>query len=138
MSDFHSFVSIVGHDTDVTALVQAANDVLDRFTRAFNACDIKGMDAELHFPHIMYSADQLLVWQSAGSHPENFFENLKTTGWTETKYEDKKPVLVSKDKVHFVVSYTRRDKSGGVLSTHTNLWVVTRVATKWGIALRSY
>jgi hypothetical protein len=138
MSDFNTFVSVGAEDADSLALVQEADGALERFTRAFNASDIGGMDAELHFPHVMYSGSELLVWQSPGSHPDNFFESLKGTGWNETKYEDKKPVLVSKDKVHFVVVYTRRDVLDRVLSTHTNLWVVTRVAGKWGIAVRSY
>jgi len=138
VSDFNKFVSVAADDADCTAQVQQADDALERFTRAFNAGDINGMDAELHFPHVMYSGSELLVWQSPGSHPDKFFENLKGAGWSETKYEDKKPALVSKDKVHFVVVYTRRDVHGRVLSTHTNLWVVTKVAGKWGIAVRSY
>jgi hypothetical protein len=138
VSDLNKFVSVAADDADYAAQVQLADDALERFTRAFNAGDISGMDAELHFPHVMYSGSELLVWQSPGRHPDNFFENLKGTGWSETKYEDKKPALVSKDKVHFVVVYTRRDGHGRVLSTHTNLWVVTKVAGKWGIAIRSY
>jgi hypothetical protein len=138
VSDFNKFVSVAAEDADCAEQVQQADDALERFTRAFNAGDIGGMDAELHFPHVMYSGSELLVWQSPGSHPGNFFEKIKRAGWSETKYEVKKPALVSKDKIHFVVVFTRRDVHGRVLSTHTNLWVVTKVAGKWGIAARSY
>ena len=138
MSDFNTFLSFAADDAESAALVQAANGALERFTRAFNARDIGGMDAELHFPHIICSGSELLVWQSPGQFPKSFFEGLKATGWNETRYEDKKPVLVSKDKVHFVIVYTRRDALDRVLSTHTNLRVVTRVGGKWGIAVRSY
>jgi hypothetical protein len=138
MSDFNTFASIATEVTDSAALVQEADHVLARFTRAFNDCDIEGMDAELQFPHVMYSGSELLIWQSPGKHPENFFESLKKTGWRNTKYEDIKPVLISINKVHFVITYTRRDVLDRVLSTHTNLWVVTKVAGEWGIAVRSY
>jgi hypothetical protein len=138
MSNFNTFFSIATEVTDCSVLVREADEALERFTRAFNECDIQGIDAELHFPHVMYSGSDLLIWQSSRSHPENFFENLKKTGWSNTKYEEKKPVLISKDKVHFVVTYTRRDALDHVLSTHTNLWVVTKVAGKWGVAVRSY
>nr|WP_315464987.1 hypothetical protein [uncultured Rhodoferax sp.] len=138
MANFHTFLSAAIEDADGPTLLREADSALERFTRAFNATDIAGMDAELHFPHVMYSGGDLLVWQSPGNHPEDFFDTLKATGWSETRYEKKEPVLLSKDKVHFVVIYTRRDAMGTVLSTHTNLWVVTRVAGKWGIAVRSY
>lgn len=47
MSDFNTFVSIATEVTDSSVLVREADDVLERFTRAFNNCDIEGMDAEV-------------------------------------------------------------------------------------------
>ena len=66
-------------------------------------------------------------------YPIDFFAKLQASGWHHTQYEAKEPVLVSRDKVHFVVTYSRRDKSGGILTMHKNLWIVTRVSGKWGI-----
>jgi hypothetical protein len=96
------------------------------------------MDAELHFPHTLLSGAQRLVWDSPGQHPPDFFEQLRATGWASTRYESKEAVLASADKVHFVLTYTRRNASDEVLSTHHNLWIVTRLDGRWGIALRSY
>jgi hypothetical protein len=42
MSDFNTFASIATEVTDSAALVQEADHVLARFTRAFNDCDIEG------------------------------------------------------------------------------------------------
>jgi hypothetical protein len=119
-------------------LIRDASECLVRFTNAFNACDINAMDDELHFPHVMYSGAERLIWYKAGQHPESFFENLKASGWTETRYEFKNPILVSQNKVHFVVNYSRRDAQGQILTMHTNLWIATSINGKWGIALRSY
>lgn len=96
------------------------------------------MDRELHFPHVMFSGPEQLVWQQAGQHPPEFFAGLRESGWHHTRYETKQPVLVSRDKVHFVLVYTRHAADDTVLSVHRNLWVLTRIAGRWGIAVRSY
>ena len=138
MSDFATFVNPQESEQPGGALVQAASECLDRFTAFFNACDTNGMDSELHFPHVMLSGSERLDWPQAGHHPTDFFEKLRATGWHYTRYEVKEAVLVSPDKVHFVVTYSRRSEGGDVLSMHKNLWIVTRVSGKWGITLRSY
>jgi len=137
-SDFSAFVAPPPSGEPRAAEVDAASACLDRFTAAFNASDTSGMDAELHFPHVMLSGAQRLEWAEPGRHPHDFFEKLKATGWALTRYEKKEPVLIANDKVHFVVTYTRRDAAGAVLSTHVNLWIVLRIDGRWGIALRSY
>ena len=138
MPSFINFVSTLPATEPDRAAVQAASDCLDRFTACFNACDTSGMDGELHFPHLMLSGATRLEWPEAGQHPADFFAQLKATGWHHTRYESKEPFLASHDKVHFVVTYSRVGSAGDVLSTHTNLWILTRDAGKWGIGLRSY
>ena len=118
--------------------VSAALACLDRFTAAFNACDVAAMDAELHFPHTMLAGAEPLVWHEPGQHPPDLFASLKAVGWACTRYEAREPVLAADDKVHVLVSYTRRRADGSVLSEHRNLWVVTRLRGRWGIAWRSY
>lgn len=138
MRDLATFVTPTASTDADSDLIQAAFDCLDRFTHAFNACDIAAMDGELHFPHVMLSGAARVDWQTPGQHPTDFFDTLKASGWACTRYLSKDPVLVSADKVHIVVTYTRDDAAGRVLSTHRNLWIVTRVAGRWGISLRSY
>lgn len=138
MSEFGKFIEPQQSEELEAELIHAASECLDRFTTFFNECDTDGMDGELHFPHVMFSGSERLVWLEAGQHPIDFFEQLRASGWHRTQYESKEPVLVSRDKVHFVVTYSRRSKSGGILTMHKNLWIVTRISGKWGISLRSY
>lgn len=119
-------------------LIAAGDAVLEAFTARFNARDLTGMDSLLHFPHLIYSGGELLVWQSPGQLSSSFFRDLADAGWAETVYESKTPVLVLRDKVHFRLVYSRRRGDESVLSMHQNLWIVTRVGGRWGIALRSY
>jgi hypothetical protein len=139
VTEFANFVAPTASASAAQAdAIREASACLDRFTERFNACDTSGMDGELHFPHVMLSGAERLEWPSAGRHPADFFDKLKASGWRRTRYQSKEAVLASADKVHFVVSYTREDETGAVLSTHRNLWIATRVGGRWGIWLRSY
>lgn len=138
MRDFDAFVQPPSSPESEAELVCAASACLDRFTTAFNACDLQGMDETLHFPHILLSGAERRDWTAPGQHPGDFFERLRESGWHATRYESQEPVLVSADKVHFVVTYVRCNKAGAVLSRHRNLWIVTRMSGRWGIVLRSY
>lgn len=138
MTDFASFVSTPAGGPPDAQAVRDASACLDRFTAAFNACDVAGMDAELHFPHVMFSGAERLDWPAPGQHPADFFDRLQSSGWVRTAYVAKDAVLVAADKVHFVVTYTRHGAGGAVLSTHRNLWIAMCVAGRWGIVLRSY
>lgn len=138
MSGYHKFfkpAKLVQNDEQP---VTAADEVLEAFTECFNARDTIGMDSLLHFPHVLFLGGELIVWEAPGQLPPDFFAKLMTEGWERTVYESKTPVLVSPDKVHFRVVYTRRRGDGSVVSTHDNLWVVTRVDGRWAIALRFY
>jgi len=138
MSSFLSFVSQTSSSAIDQDVVKEASLCLDRFTEAFNALDLAAMDAQLHFPHVMISESETLIWSAPNQHPTDFFLRLKSTGWASTRYEAKIPVLVSQRKVHFLVTYTRRSNADEELSRHTNLWVVVKKQNTWGISLRSY
>ena len=120
------------------AVAHAAGACVDAFIAAFNARDAERMDALLHFPHVLFAADELHVWERPGQLPPDFFEKLAACGWERTESVYKTPLAVSTDKVHFLVRYARRRADGSVLTEHENLWIVTRVDGRWGIALRSY
>ncbi|MCJ8300149.1 MAG: hypothetical protein MJK13_14605 [Pseudomonadales bacterium] len=138
MSDFAKFFKPAESLEPLTEQVLVAGACLDGFTERFNACDLSGMDSFLHFPHIMYSAAELLIWEKPGQLPSDFFDKLVDGGWARTVTSQKTPILVSKDKVHFRVHYTRQTDDGTILTEHDNIWFITRIEDRWGIALRSY
>lgn len=127
-----------GSDTSGNGDTVEARACIERFATAFNAEDLPGMDAELNFPHTLLSGAHRLEWFAPGQLPSDFFASLRATGWARTHTESITPVLAGTDKVHFLVDYTRRTAAGEVLNRYHNLWIVTRSAGHWGIALRSY
>lgn len=127
------------HTDNDALMIAGAVRCVEAFTDSFNVRDLDGMDAHLHFPHIILSGEQLVIWTEQGNLPASFFDDLRRdTGWVETRYQCKNPVLVSPRKVHLVVEYTRNRADGSVASSHKNLWIVTFDDSRWGIKQRSY
>jgi hypothetical protein len=124
---------------DEAAMVALAIGCVEAFTERFNARDLAGMDGLLHFPHVILSGEQLVVWQAPGQLPASFFnDRTAAAGWHHTTYTAKRAVLVRPRKVHLVVEYTRDRSDGTAVSFHSNLWVVTYDSDRWGIKQRSY
>ena|SRR5581483_7003491 len=133
------FTPAMEADQDSRAAVRAAIATADAFTARFNARDLAGMDALLHFPHVILSAETLIIWDRPGQLPPTFFDDLSAgTGWHHTEYVERRSVLVCVRKVHLLVDYTRNRADGTVISRHQNMWTVTREAGRWGIKQRSY
>lgn len=124
---------------DKAVMIAEAIRCAEAFTSCFNARDLDGMDAQLHFPHIILLGERLVIWDKPGNLPASFFDDLaQDTGWAESRYQRKDAVLVSPRKVHLIVEYTRNRADGSVASSHSNLWIITLDDGRWGIKQRSY
>lgn len=133
------FVPDHDRDSDRAAMIAAAIACIEAFTERFNARDLAGMDAHLHFPHAILSAENMVIWEAPNQVPLDFFDAMvRDNGWDRTVYLDRQAVLVSPRKVHLRVSYTRNRADGSVISQHDNLWIVTLEGGRWGIKARSY
>lgn len=119
-------------------LILGAIKCLDDFGEQFNSQNLEGMDNFLHFPHYLLSGNELIVWETRGQLPETFFDDLKEQGWNMTVTQKREVILISRDKVHFKVKYTREREDGTVISEHENVWIVIYKDKRWGIFLRSY
>lgn len=132
------FVHLARHAEGQSDAVQRAIECIEAFTGRFNARDLAGMDAMLHFPHAIISGGRLVVWDRPGQHSATFFDELEATGWHHTTYRRQQAVLATPTKVHLLVEYSRDDAAGKPLSVHHNLWIVTFDDGRWGIKLRSH
>lgn len=64
-------------DTSESSVESQAFACIDSFTDTFNARDLAGMDACLHFPHIILSGERLVIWEHGGQLPASFFDDLE-------------------------------------------------------------
>ncbi len=85
-------------------MLQEAQKCLDAFSEAFNSENLKGMDDACHFPHTLISGSEQIIWPESGQLPNNFFNQLKATGWNSTTCEKCEPVLISANKIHLRTS----------------------------------
>lgn len=123
---------------DDARAIAAAIACVEAFTERFNARDAEGMDALLHFPHVILDGERLIVWKEPGRLPPSFFDGLAANGWRRSTYHAKQAVLAGPSKVHLLLEYSRDGEGGAVLSRHANLWIVTFENGRWGIKQRSY
>jgi len=75
MSSLLSFVSTTSDSSINQDVAQEASRCLDKFTEAFNALDLEGMDAALHFPHVMISETETRLWSTPNQHPSDFLRD---------------------------------------------------------------
>ena len=120
------------------SIPDSARHCLDLFSEAFNQEDRQGMDSQCHFPHYLIGETSVIIWNESGQIPEQFFTELKQTGWAFTTAEKCQPVLVTRSKLHIIWSYARRKADGSVISLHENLWILQKKDDRWGIVVRSY
>jgi hypothetical protein len=118
--------------------VEGAIKCLDNFGDQFNAENLEGMDDFLHFPHYLLSGNELIEWKTRGQLPASFFDDLHEQGWKRTVYRCREVILVSPDKVHFRMKYTRERDEGTIITEHENIWILIYKNNKWGIVFRSY
>lgn len=138
MRDYMQIFSPEESTTSEQTQIQDVLNCYDAFGKYFNDEDLEGMDSCLHFPHYLVSGNEMLVWENKGQLPSCFFANLKKQGWGKTVVQSREVVLVSSNKVHLKVKYTRETSEGTILSKHDNVWIFTCKDNKWGILLRSY
>ena len=116
--------------------VAAAMDVLDRHFAALNAGDAGAVADTLHFPHYRLADVRMQVWES----PDGYLDDFRSRAgneWHRSSWDFRKALAASADKVHVDVQFTRYRRDGSVLGQDRSLWVVSRIAGRWGAQLRS-
>jgi hypothetical protein len=117
----------------------AAMRAVDAYIDAFNARDARAFVDALHYPHMRVDGlGNPRYWASADDYlKEVEFDTVQATGWSHSRYDDKKVVQSGRHKVHVLVSFTRYDKDDKPLHTQESLYVVTEHDGRWAIQVRS-
>ena len=122
--------------------VEQAKASFERWNAAFNARDMEGMTAEMHFPHRRLSGEnEFQVWQTAddfrATRGENMTASLSAQGWDHTATTSIEGIQSGKDKVHLAINQSRRRADGTEYNTFPTLWIFTRIDGRWGVQFRS-
>ena len=128
----------LGPDERADIVAAARQAVLDFFT-AFNAGDAEGTVQSLNHPHLfMTPAGGVAVAETAGDGPRPNFEQMRQgENWHMSTIDDLEASIVTRDKVHVELTFTRWHPDGTRYWTVPALWIVTRAGDHWGIQVRS-
>jgi hypothetical protein len=68
----------------------------------------------------------------------DLFQKLRADDdWNRSSWRDRELVQFSAIKAHYALSYTRFRSDDSVIGTYESLYVLTNVAGRWGIRMRS-
>lgn len=126
-------------DIERTRIVEEARQtVLDFFT-AFNAGDAQGTVDTLNHPHLFMTADGgfSVVQTTAGGPRPNFTQMRQRENWHMSTIDALEASVVTPDRVHFEITFTRWHPDGTRYWTVPAVWIVTRSGEDWGIQVRS-
>ncbi|MCH8333535.1 hypothetical protein IIC65_06335 [Candidatus Sumerlaeota bacterium] len=115
---------------------QAALD----FMAAFNAGDTDATTRPLNYPHLfMTMGGGFTVAEDAshGSVRPNFERMRERENWHVSTFDSIEASIVTPNKVHLEITFSRWHPDGTRYWTIPALWVATRVGDHWGIQLRS-
>ena len=122
--------------------IEQAKASFTRWNTAFNARDIDGMVAEMHFPHRRLSGDnEYQVWRTAddfqATRGENLIVHLRAQSWDHTATTSIDAVQSGPDKVHLAINQSRRRADGTEYNAFPTLWIFTKINGRWGVQFRS-
>ena len=116
--------------------IAAAMRCLDDFMAAFNARDLKALEATFNFPSVRLASNALTLIEP-GHHTPAMFETGALKDWSHSAWERREVIHAGDDKVHIDTRFTRYGKDGGVIGGFDSIYVVTRENGHWGIKARS-
>ena len=117
--------------------VDAAREVLDVFMAALNRRDEKALNDTLNFPHVRLASGTVRTWETPGTYRFADFLGRAGDGWHESRWDERTVIHAGVDKVHFAVVFSRWRADGSLMGRYPSIYIVTRVAGRWGIQARS-
>ena len=122
--------------------IEQAKASFERWNNAFNARDMQGMLAEMHFPHRRLSGDnEFQVWRTEddfrATRGESMMAHLNAQAWDHTATTSIEAVQSGPDKVHLAINQSRRQADGTEYNAFPTLWIFTKINGRWGVQFRS-
>ena len=113
--------------------------VLDDYMAAWNRKDLAGWERTFHFPHYRLASGKMNVLDKPGMQDAARVWGPAGAGsdWHHSRWERRKIINSSPDKVHVDTQFTRCRADGSVISSFESLYILTKEDGRWGVKLRS-
>ena len=125
----------------------AARQALETFITQWNTADDANLRRAMHFPFVtvaghphlfMTAAGGFSVAESSSDGPRPNFDRMRADEhWHLSSIDALEPSVVTRNKVHFELTFTRWHPDGTRYWTVPALRSVTRAGDHWGIQVRS-
>jgi hypothetical protein len=118
------------------ALEAAAMKVLDEYMAAWNKKDLEAWERTFHFPHYRLASGKMSVLEKPGQQDAaRLWQAI--TDWHHSKWDRRRIVHASADKLHVDTKFTRYRADGSRIGSYESLYILTKEDGRWGVKLRS-
>jgi len=107
------------------------------YMKAFNGSDAEGTAGYLNYPHLFLIQGNVAEAKTPDEAKPNFDQMRKAQNWAFSTFDSLEPSIVTENKVHWEVVFSRWHPDGTRYLTIPALWVTTKVDGHWGFQLRS-
>lgn len=114
----------------------AAIDAVSAFMQALNSHDEQKLAAVIHYPHVRIADGQVEAWRTAAEYLAGPEPGRQRT-WYQTKIDSTKVVQSTATGVNLIVSFSRLDRKGAVLSKDEGVFLAVLRDGEWKIQARS-
>jgi hypothetical protein len=118
-------------------LERAAMTLLDEWMAGWNSKDTARWEETFHFPHYRLASGRMTVLEHPGMQPADLWQRMAASGWDHSRWERRRIVHASRDKIHVDTRFTRFRADGSVLGSYDSLYILTKENGRWGVKLRS-
>ena len=120
------------------AVEAAAMKVLDEYMAAWNNRDMEAWERTFHFPHYRLASGKMNVLDHAGMQDaKQLWATMDRTGWHHSRWDRRRIISASADKVHLDTQFTRYRADGSRIGVYESLYILTKEDGRWGVKLRS-
>ena len=119
------------------ALEAAAMKCLDEYMTTWNSKDTVAWERTFHFPHYRLASGKMTVLERPGLQSPKLFETMTASGWHHSKWDRRKIIHATPDKIHVDTKFTRYRADNSVLGSYESLYILTKEDGRWGVKMRS-
>src|SRR5262245_28566678 len=120
------------------ALEAAAMKLLDEYMAKWNSKDVTAWERTFHFPHYRLASGKMTALERPGQQDEaRLWQTMVASGWHHSKWDRRRIVHASADKIHVDTKFTRYRADGSSIGSYESLYILTKEDGRWGVKLRS-
>lgn len=129
------FVSSATHAAEGDPKMDA-RAALEEFIEQWNTGDNVKVRPTLNYPHMTLFGDRMMVAETAADFTTDFEGMRKSEGWHRSTLDNLEYGLVSENKVHCVMTYSRWNATKAYRTSKV-YYVMTKVDGHWGMQFRA-